>query len=233
MLSPSFLLTHITMLSKIFQAMLLAGMAYAAAIPTISNLKPRAADAASQILQIAPTSNTCSGAPIAGECATNTQAGPFLISAMAKYSIYNPNEIAAVLSVIAFETADFKYNTNHFPAPGRPGQGTRSMMMPNNVMKYAQSIEELSADLKKVTTAADTTGLSDDTLNAVRALVLPDEYSWGSAAWYLTTQCGAGVRTALQAGGQAGFDAYMGCLGVTATPDRLAYWTRATASFGL
>jgi hypothetical protein len=62
--------------------------------------------------------------------------------------------------------------------------------------------------------------------------VLPDAYTWGSGAWFLATQC-ASARPALQAGGEAGFAAYMSCLGVTATSDRLAYWTRANTAFGL
>ena len=111
------------MFSKVFQIALLASLACASVLP--KNLTPRAAQAADQILQIAPKSSTCEGAPAPDECATNVQAAPFLISAMSKYEIYSVPEIAAVLSVIAFESGDFKYNTNHFPAPGRPGQGTR------------------------------------------------------------------------------------------------------------
>ncbi|KAK6583662.1 hypothetical protein PZA11_003392 [Diplocarpon coronariae] len=148
---------------------------------------------------------------------------------MAAYHVDAAAEIAAVLSVVAFETGDFKYNTN--VDPGRPGQGTRNMQLASSNLRYAASIPDLAAELRAITTAASTDGLSNDTLNAIRALVLPDEYAWASGAWFLTTQCSPRVRAALQAGGQAGFEAYMGCLGVTATPDRLAYWTRATAVF--
>ncbi|EKD16241.1 hypothetical protein MBM_05535 [Drepanopeziza brunnea f. sp. 'multigermtubi' MB_m1] len=212
------------MLTKFFQASLLASLASAAVLP-------RASQAVDQILAIAPTSGSCTNAPSPDECTTNADAAPFLVAAMAKYNIYATPEIAAVLSVVAFESGDFKYNTNHFPAPGRPGQGTRAMLMPPFVLKYAQSIPELAAQLGAITTQPTTTGLSDDALNAIRALVRPNEYSFASAAWYLTTQCDPAVRTALQAGGQPGFEAYMGCLGVAATPERLASWTRANAAF--
>ncbi|PVH77848.1 hypothetical protein DL98DRAFT_550409 [Cadophora sp. DSE1049] len=206
-------------------------MACASVLPrSYANLTPRAAQAADQILQIAPKSDTCANAPTPDECATNVQAAPFLIAAMSKYEIYSVSEIAAVLSVIAFESGDFKYNTNHFPAPGRPGQGTRAMFMANYVLLYARSIPELADKLNAITTASTVDGLSDDKLNAIRALVLPDEYTWASAAWFLTTQC-ASIRPALQTGSQAGYEAYMGCLGVTATEDRLAYWRQATAAF--
>lgn len=203
------------MRSKIFQATLLASLAYAAVLP-------RDATAAQQLLTIAPTSGTCSGSPFADECATNEQAAPFLIDAMVKYDISTPSEIAAVLSVVAFESGDFKYNINHFP--GRPGQGTRAMLMPAFVREYAQSIPELAPTLSAIASGGS------DGLNAIRALVLPDQYSFGSAAWFLTSHC-RDVRPALQAGGQAGFEKYMECLGVTATPERLAYWHRAVACF--
>jgi hypothetical protein len=227
-----------TMLPIVLKLVLLAAIASASPILSIASssfpIAGRAATltAAQVILQIAPTSGSCSGAPAAGECATNEDAANALIPAMQKYGIYSPPEIAALLSLMAYETADFKYNTNHFPAPGRPGQGTRNMQMANYNLLYAQSIPELASALSAITTASSTTGLSDDQLNAIRALVLPDQYSFGSAAWFLTTQC-AQTRTQLQAGGQAGYEAYLSCVGVSATSDRLAYWDRANTAFNL
>ena len=192
-----------------------------------STLVPRSgsSDAASQLLAIAPTSNSCSNAPAEGECATASQAAGFLIPAFAKYGIVSPWEIASVLSLIAFESADFKYNINHFP--GRAGQGTRNMQMGSFNLLYAQSIPELAGKANSIA------GTGDEQLNAVRALVLPEQYSWGSAAWFLTTQCAPSVRSQMQAGGQQAFQAYMGCVGTSATGDRLAYFTRAMQAFGL
>lgn len=106
------------------------------------------------------------------------------------------------------------------------------MQMANYNLLYAQSIPALSHNLSAVTTATSTAGLSDDQLNAIRALVLPDEYSWGSGAWFLTSQC-AGIRSQLQAGGQAGYESYLGCIGTSVTDDRLAYWKRANIAFGI
>jgi hypothetical protein len=153
---------------------------------------------------------------------------------MAQYNIYNVHEISAILATIAYESDDFKYNINHFPAPGRPGQGTRNMQeAPFNLM-YAQSIPALKAPLAAITTATSITGLSDDTLNAIRALVLPDEYAWGSGPWFYSTQCSSTVKTTLQAGGTAGFNAYLSCVGVTDSDGtRTAKWTAALKAFGL
>ncbi|KAF8864382.1 hypothetical protein BDZ45DRAFT_669557 [Acephala macrosclerotiorum] len=201
-----------------------------------SQITPRdAPQAADVLLAIAPTSASCSGAPFANECETAATAAQYLIPAMAKYGVYSPYEIAAVLSVIAYESGEFKYNINHYPAPGRPGQGTRNMQMANFNLLYAQSIPELKTQLAAITTASSTSGLSDDQLNQIRALVLPDEYSWASGAWFLTSQC-PNVRTQLQAGGQAGYVAYLTCIGAADASElnaRLAYWTKATTALGI
>jgi hypothetical protein len=151
---------------------------------------------------------------------------------MAAHNITTAPELAALLSLIAYESGDFQYNINHFPAPGNPGQGTRNMQMAPYNLLYAQSIPALATPLANITTASSAGGLTDDQLDAIRALVLPDDYTWGSAAWFLTSQC-ASIRPALQAGGQDAWEAYLGCVGTTATSDRLAYWTRANQALGI
>jgi hypothetical protein len=225
------------MFLKLLQAILLSNMACAYALPALpfSTVSSRQAgtSAASMLLTIAPTSGSCSGAPFPDECATNVEAAPHLITAMSTYGITSPPEIAAVLSLIAYETGDFKYNINHYPAPGRPGQGTRNMQMANYNFLYAKSIPALASQLGAITTSSSTSGLSDDQLNAIRALVLPDMYSWASAAWFLASQCTASTRAAMQAGGQSGYTAYLSCVGTSPTSDRLAYWTRANTALGI
>jgi len=136
--------------------------------------------------------------------------------------------MAAILSLIAFESGDFKYNINHFP--GRAGQGTRNMQMPSFNLEYAREVQ--SDALSKVTAATSTDGLSDDQLNAIRALVLPDEFSFASAAWFLVRKC-PNVRTTLQAQGEAGYGQYLSCIGTSITADRMAYYNRALTAFGL
>ncbi|KAH6670630.1 hypothetical protein B0J14DRAFT_640632 [Halenospora varia] len=182
-------------------------------------------------LRVATTSGTCDGAQNPSECRTNIQAAQPLVNAFQKYGIYSTAEMAAVTALIAFESGDFKFNINH--TPGRAGQGTRNMMMPNFVLKYAKSIPELASKVSAITPATSTTGLSDDVLNQIRDLVLPDEYSFASGAWFLATEC-ASVRSEIQAGGTAGFTAFMKCVGVPdVTQPRMDYWTRAATAFKL
>ena len=94
------------------------------------------------------------------------------------------------------------------------------MQMPEFNAKYAASIPGLAASLLAV----------KDKPDLVRALLTGnDVYDFGSAAWYLKTQCGPDVRQNLASGGIDGFKAYVsGCLHTTVTAERLAYYERAT-----
>lgn len=76
-----------------------------------------------QIIDIAPTSKTCDNPPAEGECATAEQAAKFAAQSFDNYKVTSKAEQAAILSLMAFETDDFKYNKNHFP--GVPGQGSK------------------------------------------------------------------------------------------------------------
>ncbi|KAH8593665.1 hypothetical protein B0O99DRAFT_515270 [Bisporella sp. PMI_857] len=216
---------------------ILAGLAASLPIPrsqpsTRDALDPRApVTAAAYLLTVAPTSKSCDGG-IAVECRTNVQAAQPVLDSLAKYKIYQPAEIAALVSLMALESGEFKYNINHFPEPGRPGQGTRNMQMPQYNLEYAQSV--LPADVAKITSSTTANGLSDDDLNAIRALVLPDKYSFASAAWFYATKCAPEVRTSVAKEGKAGYVRYLTeCVGTAATDDRLAYWKTAREGFGL
>ncbi len=198
------------------------GLAVGAPTPDQPQLAPRAASAAAIIAQIMPSSNTCAGAQFADECRTADQAAPFLIAAMQQYGVYAPGEIAGVLSLVGYESVDMKFK--HNVSPGRPGQGTSNMQQIQYNTKYAASIPALAAGLAAAGTSSP---------DAVLALVTPDQYNFGSAPWFLATQCPAATRAALAAGTGAGFQAYTQCVGVDAAGDRLAYWTRAKAAFGL
>ena len=78
--------------------------------------------AAEELLQIAPTSRSCDNPPAPGECATAQEAAPFISASLSQYNVISRAEQAAVISQMAFESAEFKYKRNHFP--GRPGQGS-------------------------------------------------------------------------------------------------------------
>lgn len=182
--------------------------------------------AATIIEKIAPGSASCDAS--SKECRTAKQIAPHAILGMVQYGVFSLNEIAAVLALMAFESVDFKYKHNVYP--GRPGQGTANMQMANFNLKYAQQIPAVRSKVANIKTVD---GLSPEKLNEILALVTPDEYNFGSGPWFLTTQCSKDVRVALRKNIDDGFKAYMGCVGVSVTPERLAYLTRAKQAFGL
>lgn len=207
---------------------LLATTLLLAGSSTAAPLRKRGGDtsAAQIILQIAPGSASCTDTK---ECRTAEQAAPFLIDAMVKYGVTTPSEIAAVLALMAFESVDLKYKRN--VSPGRPGQGTANMQMWNFNLEYAKSIPELQS---KVAALGTVTEGDTDKLNQLLDLVIDDQYNFGSAPWFLTTKCSSDVRTKLQSSAyDAGYAAYMACVGVQVDESRTAYWTRAKQAFGL
>ncbi|KFY63904.1 hypothetical protein V497_01913 [Pseudogymnoascus sp. VKM F-4516 (FW-969)] len=198
------------------------------ALPSLAAPLPTAL---AQLLSIAPASNTCASSPFPDECRTAEQAGPALIKTMADNSIYAPPELAALLALIAFESGDFKYSRNHYP--GRPGQGTRNMQMPNFNLAYALSLDKVKDQATKIAGGRQADALSDAEKDQILDLVAGDEFGWGSAAWFYNTECKDDVHKAVQAGGKTGWEAYLGCVGVSSSAERDAYWERATAAFGL
>ena len=78
---------------------------------------------------IAPTSKSCDNAPAEGECATAKQAAKFTSQSFDTYKVTSKAEQAAIISLMAFETDDFKYNKNHFP--GVAGQGSEYQIYSN------------------------------------------------------------------------------------------------------
>ncbi|QKX60031.1 uncharacterized protein TRUGW13939_07173 [Talaromyces rugulosus] len=167
-----------------------------------------------QLLTISPNSLSCANAPAAGECATAADAVPIINDVFTSYLIYSPGEQAALLSLMAFETGDFKYNRNHFP--GVAGQGTRNMQSPSFNKQYASSIPEIKDRVNNNVSAT------------LDLLLSRAHWDFGSAAWFLTTQCSEEVRLGLLQGSQAGWEAYIsGCVNTTVTEERRAYWKRA------
>ena len=223
------------MLTKILP-LIIGGLASvnALALPKVSfGINSRAAGDVSvkQLLEIAPTANTCDGAVKPDECRTAEQAAKYLVPGLAEYGIVDKYEIAAVLSLIAFESVDFKFNTNQ--SPGRPGQGTRSMMMIDSILEYAKSIKELKPKVLEIApegTSAES--LNDEQKNKVRALVLPDEYSFASAAWFYKTKCDS-VREAMKAPMPNAFALYGECVGYPPDPKREEKFALALKAFAL
>ncbi|KAG5916343.1 hypothetical protein E4U42_007706 [Claviceps africana] len=181
------------------------------------------------IQQIAPTSASCP--PNTTECRTAHQAAPFIFRALTTHHIHHPNLQAAVIALMAYESADFRYKHNVWP--GRPGQGTANMQMPRFNLLYARRTPALRATARARFPFRDPAGQSPDTLDAILALVTPDEYNFGSGPWFLAEMCGGDVRAALARDLDQGFGLYMACVGVDVSLERRVYLERAKRAFGL
>ncbi|KAI1661067.1 hypothetical protein F4813DRAFT_273904 [Daldinia decipiens] len=202
--------------------LLLAGQALAA--PRVVHEIRDLQTAAAIIAQVAPSTVDCAAG---GECVKSDVIGPLLVQAMLQYGIYNPAQMAGIVALTAFESVEYTFK--HNVSPGRPGQGTSNMQMFNFNLKYANSIPELAAQVAGVGEDAP-----DDKKNEVLSLVNDNKYNFGSGPWYFTTQCTPDVQEGLKRGDDAGFAAYMGCVGITVVdPKRQAYWDAARKAFGL
>lgn len=203
---------------------------FLSATTTAAPLQPRAQTSttltAKSILSIDPSTSSCANSPAPNECRTAAQAAPYLALSFTNFHAQDFNTQAALLSLILFETAGFKYSRNHFPAPGRPGQGTRNMQMPENNLKYAQWLAQTCTNCgisAEAVAKAEKAGP-----DAVLDLVNGDQWGFSSAAWFLDTQCEGSVKEGLASGSLQGWESYLtGCVGTTATEERTAIWRKA------
>jgi len=188
-----------------------------------------------QILKAAPSTASClSSAPAA--CRNAVQIATFVNKSFSKFGFTTPGEQAALFSLMAFESGNFIFDVNQFP--GRPGQGTRNMMMFDFILPYAlqynrKAVLAIRPDLTAQSTAADVP--SDTEKNAIRATVLDDTLSFASAAWFLRTKCPAQIAAGLKTASADAFNAYMGpsCIGAGQDPARLAGYQATLAAMSV
>ena len=93
---------------------------------------------------------------------------------------------------------------------------------------YALSVEVIASKVYAITASTSASSLSTTQQNAIRSLLTSnDELDFGSAAWFLATQCSQSVREGVRSGTQAGWEAYVGCIGTSVTSERQGYWESA------
>lgn len=98
------------------------------------------------------------------------------------------------------------------------------MQSPEYNALYAESIPSLKEELAPISGQPE----------AVLDLLLTEDcHDFGSAAWFLTTQCSFKVRNALRSGGEDGWQKYItSCVGTTVTEERREIWERAVEELG-
>ncbi|KAK6002542.1 hypothetical protein QM012_001292 [Aureobasidium pullulans] len=157
------------------------------------------------ITNIASSSASCTEAPYPAECATATDATPWINLAFRCFGVHAFGTQAALLSLMLYESGSFKYNINQYP--GVPGQGTRNMQSPGFNLKYAQwlavNMTDSGISIQQVQKAEEEGPVE------VLALVNGDRWSFASAAWFLTTQCDEEISQGLAASTEEGWEAYL------------------------
>ena len=177
---------------------------------------------ANNLITVAPDTASCDGAPFPSECGPASVAAPNIAQSFNLFNIDSFGAQAALVAIMLFESGNFKYKINHFP--GVAGQGTRNMQSPAFNAKYADWIVANGQDAS-ITQGSVAAVASDPA--ALLELINTDEWSFASAAWFVSTQCGASQIQALGDGSQASFEAYLtGCVGTTVTEDRIGGWKK-------
>jgi hypothetical protein len=193
------------------------------------------------LLIIAPSSRSCQNATNTTkpqQCSTAGHAAPFILKALTDYNITEPAEIAAVLAVMAKMSEEFKYNIGP-----DPGMGTRMMQVGFQNLYYVHSLPEFNETLTAII-GPNVTGwysgsslknlnATDDQMNQILDLVLPDAYSWASGFQQLTSPQCQDFRQSIVNDGDVGFNNYLGCQGSGYDDEVLFYWFRANQAFGL
>ncbi|PUU83574.1 hypothetical protein B9Z19DRAFT_1038718 [Tuber borchii] len=185
-----------------------------------------------QLLAAAPTICTA----VTEECHPAVDAIKEINTAFAHYRLKTLGQKAALLGLMTLESGNFTYNVNHFP--GRPGQGTKAMLMFPHIYDYALSQPALRVEVLRISngTALNVTIDNTDKIpvadqKAIRALVLPEKYTYAAAMWYLWNKCQASMVMKLAEGGFEAFREYIrDCIDagdVTSGSDRLKRWCSA------
>lgn len=176
---------------------------------------------ADMIKAIMPSAASCANAPFPSECRTADQAAPLFAQSFTKYNINSKAAQAAVLALVALESGELKYNKAHY-GDVVAGKGTRNMQYPNFNQKYATDALGAGAIAGK------------DAAGILTALLANDATDFGSAAWFLSTQCPS-VLQQFSTNPTAAWTAYLGpgCVGTTDTAQRDGYWTAAKKALGV
>ena len=190
---------------------------------------------ADQVRQFAPGTAGCPVSTL--ECTSCQDTADGLNEAFSAYNFMTLGQKAGMIAYMEFESVDFTYNTNQFP--GRPGQGTKCMLMPPHLYNFVNSFPELQPQLQSLSPYAAKDGVNwgnydalfpdDNTRNQIRALVLPNKYTFKCATWFMTSYPAATCdKTALNYGLDGWVKTMQSpCFGVEVTADRTAKYCSA------
>ena len=222
------------------QTKLVTSLLFSTVLPWLATAAPYASPqaemvigdiTADQVSKFAPGTSACTTSTL--ECTSCQDTANGLNDAFKTYGFTTLGQKAGIIAYMAFESVDFAYNTNQFP--GRPGQGTKCMLMPPHLYNFAISFPELKPQVESLSPSAAKDGVTygnydalfseDTTRNQIRALVLPNEYTFKCATWFMTSYTAVTCDKTVLDEGLSGFKKTMkSCFGVDVdvTPERTA-----------
>lgn len=119
-----------------------------------------------------------------GQSISCARALPHINRALREYKLVKPAQVAFYLSIMAVESGNLTYNRNVWP--GRAGQGTRSMMMPNNLYKFFTSSPRLEKNKRLRKLAKAPYNESDDKAKEkALKVMMKDKYTFLPGAWWI------------------------------------------------
>ncbi|KAI0244554.1 hypothetical protein L0F63_007102, partial [Massospora cicadina] len=171
-----------------------------------------------------------------GENISCNKALPYIKQAFDQYNLVTPEQMAFYISVISVESSNLSYNRNHFP--GRPGQGTRSMMMPENLHAFLNSSPKILKDHPELTQIAKKSAkdMSNNDKEKLLNVLMQDEYSFLPGAWWISEggeklmkpSCNHFKSKLIQGASKSTIDDLnTNCLGVGKDPARIMVYHRA------
>ncbi|KAJ9054664.1 hypothetical protein DSO57_1011666 [Entomophthora muscae] len=120
-----------------------------------------------------------------GQNITCGKAADYINKALAKYNLNAPAQVAFFLSIISVESGNLTFNKNVWP--GRPGKGTRSMMMPINLHAFLKDSPEILASHPSLRSIAEKPydDTNDKAKTDVLDVLMQPEYSFEPGAWWI------------------------------------------------
>lgn len=172
-----------------------------------------------RLLAVMPRASSCATGPVV-ECLTAVQAAPLLAASFIKYDITHSAAQAAILTLIAVESGELKYNQHYNNgAPALTGQGTYNEMSPSFILQYGLTLDILDTN----------------PLIVMKKINQNPENSIASAAWFMRQFC-ALILPRFETAPDDAYRTYItsaDCIGTTMSEDRNAYWAKAKAALGV
>jgi hypothetical protein len=152
-------------------------------------------------------------------------------SAFKRYNIRSPEARAMYLSTMSIESGNLTYVKNHWP--GRPGQGTYSMMMPINLYTFVKDNKKIfeSNPIYSLTIGGEYNDENNSSKVAIINELIKPEFAFLPGAWWIERGAkianGCSIDMNASPSLEQATKFISSCIGVEANEARLSAYTSA------